>query len=419
MFFTYSLTQEMFMKRIIIFSMICCLAFAAGVRGADWPNWRGPAFNGVSTETEWSSDWPANGPVILWRANAGVGFSSMAVVDGRVYTMGNTGGQNKNKETQQDVVYCFSAGNGELIWKYAYKHVLEPKYYEGGTSATPTVNGGRVYTLSKHGHALCLDAVNGRVIWEHDLVKEHNFRIPTWGFAGSVVVLGDLLLINAGTHGIALKSADGSLLWSTGTEKAGYSTPVVYETGGSRMMAVLGEESFAGVETAGGRVAWTIPWKASHDENIADPVIVGDWIFLSTHLASRASLFKVDGDNITEIWHNKNLLSWMNTPVVLKDHMYGINARNKSLQCMKIDDGSKIWEEKGFGQGQIMMAGDRIIAIKENGTLVVARATPEQYQELASASIMKNKCWTVPVLSGGRIYVRDAMGDLVCLDVAK
>ncbi len=403
---------------ITVHTALACTVFALRCQAADWPNWRGPDRNGISQEIGWSHDWPGEGPRVIWRVNVGTGFSSMAVADGKVYTMGNTGGKHlKKKELQEDIVYCFDAESGKPVWQFKYKQPLDPKYYEGGTSATPTLHGGRVYTISKRGIVHCLNAFDGKRLWRRDLVKEHSLELPTWGLAGSPRPYGDLLLLNAGTHGIALKLSDGSLAWSTGTGKAAYSTPVIFKSGGRDRMGVFGEKTFAVVDVLTGEVIWTDSWKAAYDENIADPLVIGDRLFVSSSHGKRCSLFRIEKDGLTELWRNKNMLSWMGTPVFWKGHLYGIHAKSKSLRCTELETGEEQWSKEGFGQGQLMMADGKLIVIAEDGRLIIAEATPDGYRETASTQLMDEKCWTVPVLSNGRIYVRDAAGNMACVDV--
>ncbi len=406
------------------FSLSAAVALATAVvssnaGAADWPNWRGPAKNGISSETGWTHQWPHSGPAVLWRASVGSGFSSVSVAGGRAYTTGNTGNRkDTDKSRQKDIVYCFDAASGQSLWTHAYRCPLDPKYYEGGTSATPTVHGGRVYTISKNGLVFCLDAASGKVMWRRDLVKEHGLGLPTWGFAGSVLVLNDLLILNAGTHGIALNREDGSLRWNTGKGKAGYSTPVEYQVAGKTCLAVFGENTLAGVAAQNGSLLWKIKWKAMHDENIADPVVLNDRMLVSSHLGKRCSYFELKPGGLTEIWQNRNMLCWMSSPVARGKHLYGMDARRKALQCMEIETGKIVWSEKGFGLGQLMLADGKLIVLSDAGRLVVADASPGGYRELAAARILTGKCWTVPVLANGRLYARNAAGDLVCLDVA-
>ena len=190
----------------------------------DWPNWRGPDHNGISREAGWDANKLKNGPTFLWRKQIGTGFASVAVSDGRVYAMGNTGKQgDKSDQDQTDIVWCFNARTGEEVWRHTYPCLLVPKNYEGGPNATPTVEAGRVYTVSKHGHVFCLNAETGAVVWQKHLTNDYGVEPPKWGFAGSPMIVDDLIVLNAGTYGLALRKQDGTLAWVSEKGPAGYS----------------------------------------------------------------------------------------------------------------------------------------------------------------------------------------------------
>ncbi len=383
----------------------------------DWPHWRGPQKNGISRETGWMSQWTAD-PAVLWRQQVGTGFSSMSVSQGRVYTMGNTGVKGDKKDDEhRDIVYCFDAATGRKLWQHAYANPLLPRGYEGGTSATPTVAEGRVYTLSKHGHVFCLDAASGDVIWHKDLVKDFGIELPTWGLSSSPLRVGETMVLNAGTHGLALHRRDGSRVWFTGAGKAGYSTPVEYRIDGTDCLALFGLDTLAGVTAKTGEVLWTVPWKARYDENIADPIVHAQQMFVSSFLGSRCSLFDIQRDGLKERWQHKDLLNWLNSSVLWQGSVYGVDAKDKTLMCLDFKSGDTRWTYPDVGLGSLMMADEELIVLTEKGKLLIGPASPQGFKPTGSVQVLEGKCWTVPVLSHGRIYARNAAGDLVCLDV--
>jgi len=413
-FIVYDMDKDQWVEPIL--NALIPLADSASL---DWPNWRGPQKNGISRETDWSTQWTSAGPAVLWEKQVGMGFSSVAISQGRAFTMGNTG-RKDDKKTQphKDVIYCFDAKTGKEIWKHIYASDLKPNGYEGGTSATPTVANGRVYTLSKHGQAFCLDAASGNVIWHKDLVKAFKIELATWGLSSSPLLVGDTVVLNAGTHGMALTQADGSLVWLTGKGKAGYSTPVEYQVGGLECLALFGLNTLAGVSAHTGDVLWTIPWKALHDENIADPIIHEGTMFVSSFLGARCSLFEIKRNTLTERWQHKDLLNWLNSSVLWQGHVYGVDAKDKSLKCLNFKTGSTKWIYPDIGLGSLMMADGKLIVLSDKGQLLIGPASPKRFKPMASAKILDGKCWTVPVLSHGRIYARNAEGHLVCIDVS-
>ena len=208
----------------------CC------AQAADWPQWRGPNRDGISTETDWTSQWGADGPKQLFKLNVGIGCSAVAVSKGRLYTMGNA--------NNSDTVLCLDAATGKPIWKQSYACPLDPHMFEGGPGATPTVDGDRVYTLSRAGHLHCLDAASGKVVWMKHLVKDLGGKVPTWGYAGSPLVLEKRVIVDVGAPGaatVALDKTSGEVAWKSGDEGAGYGAPLAFEQGtGSELRRPLG-----------------------------------------------------------------------------------------------------------------------------------------------------------------------------------
>ena len=173
--------------------VVFIIAIHLGVMADDWPQWRGPQRNGISTEKGWTDQWPKDGPPILWKASVGLGFSSCVVGSGRVYTMGHA--------DNTDTVFCFDADSGRQIWKHSYPADLGDKFYEGGTTGTPTIDGDRVFSLSKWGDLFCFEAATGKIVWSRNIPKDTEAPIPTWGFSGAPTVFENLLLLNMPTLG--------------------------------------------------------------------------------------------------------------------------------------------------------------------------------------------------------------------------
>ncbi len=383
-------------------------------RAADWPNWRGPEHNGISKEKKWSTNWPKEGPKILWKASLGTGFSSIAVSGGRAYTMGNTGSKDIDEKEHKDIIFCFDAETGEEKWRYSYPCPLNPRNYEGGPSATPTVEGDRVYTLSKKGHVFCLNAKTGKVIWQKNLKEELGIKLPTWDLAGSPRVVKDLLIFNAGTSGIALNKKTGEMVWQNGTGKPGYATAVEFKIGKQEGVAVFGQKALYGINIKDGAKLWEYPWRSHADENNGDPIFMGDKVYIST--LSGCALLKVEGDKVSEVWRNKNIKNHFNSTILVDGFFYGFDM--SKLKCLDFNTGEEKWATKDYGKGSLMAADGKLIILSEQGKLVIAEASEKLINPLAQAQILQGKCWAVPVLANGRIYARNAVGDLVCVDVS-
>ena len=169
----------------ILMVLLFWLSFSTA-NGEDWPNWRGPLRNGISAEKNWQHTWSASGPTVLWKTNVGIGFSSVTVANGRLYTMGNS--------DNHDTVTCLETKSGNVLWKHSYECPLDDRFFEGGPTSTPTVDGDRVYTLSRQGDVFCMDALSGQVVWSKNVHQETEARIPGWGFSSSPVVHDNRLI---------------------------------------------------------------------------------------------------------------------------------------------------------------------------------------------------------------------------------
>ncbi|MBN1803811.1 MAG: PQQ-binding-like beta-propeller repeat protein [Sedimentisphaerales bacterium] len=384
--------------------------------GADWPIYRGPDHNGITSETDWKGDFPASGPRQLWKKSIGMGFSSMTISNGRVYAMGNSG--KKGPNPNHDTVFCFDANTGREIWTHTYPCPLEPKYYEGGTLSTPTVDGKSVYTISKMGHLYCLDADTGNVKWQKNMNKDLGFELPTWHFSGSPLVIGNMLILNLGDAGVALNKNNGNVIWDNGKGICGYATPVPFTMDGEKCVAIFGASHIRGVRISDGKVLWESFFENEHKVNAADPIIIGNEVFVSNGYNYGCAKLKINGSAVQTVWKNKNMRNHMNCTMYWKGYLYGFDE-NK-LTCLDFKDGSIKWSDSSMGKGALMMSADgRMIVISDKGELAIARANPEKLDLISKAQILpRAKCWTTPILANGKIYARNANGDLVCVDVS-
>ena len=383
-----------------------CL-FTSFSLAADWPHWRGPDRNGISTETDWNPI-GLNDLKIAWEAEIGTGFSAVSVADGKAYTVGNL-----NKDT--DVVYCFDALTGKELWTFTYPEPLTPNMYEGGCNATPAIENGKVYTISKTAKVFCLDANTGKQVWKSKLP----YKKPQWGFSGSPVIVDDLVILNVGTAGAALNKADGEIVWKSADGAAGYASAVPFEKDGTTYVAMFCAKTLEVIEVKTGKIVMTYTWETSYDVNAADPIVFGDEIFITAGYGHGAALVKMTPDGLQEIWQNKNMRSQMSGPVLIDGFVYGID--DNQLACVDWKTGKQRWSEKAPKKGSLCAAKDKLIVIGEKGKLFIVQASPDGYQEIASAQVLSDRCWTMPVLANGRIYVRNAVKNkpskLICVDV--
>ena len=371
----------------------------------EWPNWRGPNQDGISTETAWD---PAavSARKVAWEAEVGAGYSAVAVTHGKVYTAGNF-----NKVT--DAVCCLDAATGKPLWRHEYPEPLAPKFYSGGCSATPTVADGKVYFASKSGKVFCLNAETGKVIWN----TEFGCKMPTWGFSSSALIRGQAAIFNAGRAGIAFDKDTGKVLWKSADEACGYATPVPFEHQGKPCLALFAKDTLTAVAEDTGKLLWSYPWQTEHDINAADPVISGTQVFITSGYGRGASVIDFAAAEPQKIWENKNMRAHMSGPVLIAGFLYGFD--DNRLTCLDWKTGAKKWDEKSPQKGALMAAGDKLIVLGESGRLAIVEATPAAYKEIAATAAVDGRCWTMPILAGGRIHVRNSDGHLVCLDVRK
>ena len=375
---------------------------------ADWPCWRGPARDGLSAETGLSWQWNTNGLPVLWRALVGKGFSSFAVADGRAYTMGNADGN--------DTVWCFDAETGAVLWKHRYPCEPQPLSYEGGPSATPAVEDGRVYTFSKSGDLFCLDVKDGRVIWQKKFDpwpwREGDWK-NTWRYAGSPLVTGGRLYMSLGQAGAAFDKRDGAVVWQSESGHPGYSSPVPFRAG-TAALAFFSGHAAIGVEADTGKRLWEVPWHTGWDMNAADPILHEDKLFVSSGNNSGCALYDVSVNPPRELWRNLNLKTPMNSAVLWQGYLYGFN--DADLSCVSWATGELKWSERKIRRGSLLIADGQLLTLSENGLWTVAPATAEGFKPIAQAQVLKGRCWTSPALAWGRLYVRNAQGEAVCLD---
>lgn len=394
--------------RFAAVTVVAALIFAlwCSAFGDDWPRWRGPNGNGISNETGWSTNWPPGGPKVLWRASVGVGFSCVVVTGGRAYTMGGA--------NDRDTVYCFDAETGKVLWKQSYDCRTAFDTHPG-PRATPTIVGDRLYTFSGEGHLNCYDAATGTRKWS----KKVQERPPTWAFASSPIIHGDLVVVNAGRAGMAFNKMTGEQVWTTGRGMAGYASAVPYQKDGKMTLLIFAGRSLFAVDPKGGSVAWSFPWQTAYDVNAADPVIAGDRIFISTGYRTGCALLSVEAGKPNQLWRNTDMKNHINSTVLWKGGLYGFH--DSTLRCLDLKTGEVKWSKGGYGKGSLMLADGKLIVLGQRGKLAVAQASMEGFTELAEAKVLTVRggrvCWTSPVLANGRIYCRQSGGDVVCLDV--
>jgi outer membrane protein assembly factor BamB len=397
-----------------LIAAVLCLQFAGMVRADDWPRFRGIHQNGISTETNWTWNWPANGPKRLWKASVGQGFSSVAVADGRLFTLGSEG--------DTATVYCLDASSGKEIWKHSYPEPLNAHYYEGGTSTTPTVEGEVAYVLGRQGEMFAFNAATGKILWQKNLAQEVGAKVPEWGFAGAPLVEGRSLILNMGSAGVAINKQNGKVLWASTNGPAAYASPLPFNASQQRPVLILSHRELVAVDMKNGKEIWRFPFQTEYDTNATDPLVYGGRIFLSSH-SQPGLLLKILDGRPEVVWRSEDTRVHMNAGVLFQDYMYvfhGSAGKPGDLRCLDLRSGEVKWKQEGLGVGALSATvNGKLIVLSEKGELLVVEATPEGFKPLARAQVLGGKCWTAPVLANGKIFARNAKGDLVCVDVSR
>lgn len=371
----------------------------------DWPMYRGPGAAAISPETGLLEAWPAGGPRELWRVPLGEGYSGLAVADGRIYTL--------FADAQDELVVALDAASGRELWRYR----LDAKYFDGqgnGPRSTPTVDGGTVYVHGARAKLAALDAASGRQLWVQDLKKAFGARPPQWGVAASPRVVGELLLIDAGGRDgasvVALDKRSGVVRWTAGTDRAGYSTPLVVEVGGRRLAVLFTGTKVVLLDPAAGEVLWSQKWETSYDVNAAAPVWVPpNRFFVSSGYGVGAALYEISvrGERVSakEVWRSRGMKNQFSSSLYHDGYIYGFDQ--SILKCLDAATGEERWKARGFGHGSLLYADGHLYVLSDRGKLALIEATPEEYREVASFEPLSGKCWTMPSLASGRLYVRN------------
>lgn len=318
-----------------------------------------------------------------------------------------------------ETVFCLDAKTGDEVWKHRYPGRKIDNLHDGGPGATPTIDGGFVYTVGREGQLYCLDFDTGAPKWSKQLTAETGVDVPEWGFTSSALIEGDLVILDAGRV-IAFDKRTGEKRWQTEKFRPGYGTPAAFDRNGARHVAVFNNDCLLIVKAADGAEVTRYPWESSYATTSTTPIVHRDTIFLSAGYGRGCALLKFDADKLVEVYDNKSMANHFNNSVLYEGHLYGIdgnthNNRLGKIVCMDHATGEQKWFHRGYGVGSLLVADGKCLVLSDDGQLVVCKASPEKYEELAKARILDGLCWTVPVLADGHVYARDAAGNLVCV----
>ncbi len=374
---------------------------------SDWPQYRGPSRDGSSPESGLLAQWPAEGPKVLWKRDIGTGFSGLAVAGEKIFTM--------MAEGEKEYAVAFDAASGKEIWRTEIGAQF-PSEFGDGPRSTPAVAGKHVVVLGSFGDLVGLGAKDGAKRWSLNLPADFGGAVPPHGYSTAPMIEDDLLVVEVGGGRdkayAALNPKNGETRWTTQDGSATYTSPIAVTLGGKRQLISLGGSQIVSLDTSG-ELIWSHEWNGG----IAMPIFIApDKLFVSTFRASMVARLEASdgGYEVEEVWQNAEMNNHFNSSVIHDGYIYGFD--NNILKSVAVADGERMWAKRGFGEGSLILADGHLIILTERGQLVLAKATPEGFEEASRFQAIEGKCWTSPALAGGKLYIRN-LQQMMSLDL--
>jgi outer membrane protein assembly factor BamB len=369
---------------------------------SDWFQWRGPNRDGKSAETGLLKTWPPEGPRAAWRATgAGIGYSSFASSNGRLFTLGG--------RATREYVIAFDAASGKRVWETPIGELFSNDRGDG-PRGTPTIDGDRLYALGGSGDLVCLQAANGSVVWSKNVLREFGGQNITWGLSESPLVASDRLLVQAGGSNasiVALNKVNGAVLWRQHSDEPGYSSAVLAQVGGTPQAVFFTAERALGVSLRDGRELWSYDRVANRTANVATPVVAGNRVFLSSDYGTGAALLELAPGGAREVYFTREMRNHHSSSVLVGEHLYGFSG--SILTAMRLADGTVAWRDRSVGKGSLIYADQRLYLYSENGVVGLAEPAPDGYREHGRFRIEAGSLptWSHPIITGGKLIIRD------------
>ncbi len=382
----------------------------------DWPGFRGPNRDGVVKSGEIRRDWDRTPPKLLWRHPVGLGWSSFAVVGGLAFT--------QEQRRELECVVCYDFHTGRQLWVHSDIAQFTETLGGIGPRATPTVFDSRVYALGATGILNCLDSRRGSVVWRCNILQDAGADNLTWGMSGSPLVYGKVVVVSPGGPGHTIVAYDrwtGEKLWAHGNRRAGYAAPRLAIIGGMRQILIFGGDGLSGHDPNTGGELWFFSWPHSEQINVAQPIVVDEVaICFGSGYGKGSALLDIVVDahawtiKKTPRWTSKQLKLKFNGPVAKDGYVYGLDEG--ILVCLNLATGKRQWKRGRYGYGQLLLIGDVILVQSDTGEVVLVEANSERHRQIARFPAIKGKTWNHPVVTRGRLLVRNAQ-EAACYDL--
>jgi outer membrane protein assembly factor BamB len=378
---------------------------AAAKSTDNWPGFRGPGRDGIVSGTHIKTDWSTSPPVELWRRPIGPAWSSFAVLGDLIYTQEQRG--------EDELVTCYNATTGKPVWA----HRDAARFWEAnagaGPRATPTLSAGRVYTFGATGILNTLDARDGSVIWSRNAATDTSTKTPGWGFASSPLIYKDMVIVGVSGQLAAYDASTGAPRWVGPTAGDSYSSPQLVSIGGEPQIVLMSGAGATSVSPSDGKLLWQHLWKS--DTRIMQPAMTVDGDLLMTSgdamggegMRRLAFVHGPSGWTAEQRWTSTGLKSSFSDAAVLDGHVYGFDGG--ILACLDLKDGKRAWKGGRYGHGQLVLLRDEavLLVLSEEGEIVLVKAAPDQFTELAKLPSIEGKTWNHPVVTGDRLLVRN------------
>lgn len=405
-----------------LWAMVVVLAATPAIQAGDWPQILGPNRNGVAIDEE-LSPWSSTPPEVRWSCDLGEGYAGPAVADGKVVVFHRVG--------DVEVIEARKTQDGTLIWRREY-----PASYAGGVDpdrgprCVPLLHDGNVYVFGAAGdlHAAKLD--DGSAVWSRRTYREFSGLDGYFGAGSTPIVAGDRLLVNVGGRDgagvVAFSLKDGATLWQKTAERASYSSPVLAEINGRPHVVFVTRLNTLVIDPRDGQVVYQFPFgQRGPTVNAATPLVFNNRLFVTASYGVGARLTRFANGQLLEEWSSDEVLSSQYpTPVYHEGHLYGIHGREDvgvaEVRCVEAKTGDICWSETGFGMAHLILASDRLLILRVDGKVMLAEASSERFNVLASAQVSSGVTRALPALADGRLYLRDNRrggGKLLCVDL--